>query len=225
VTLVHEGLNAEQEIAHGEGWTHYFERLEKVAATGDAGQDEWAWAPDPIDPLVAAEACLSAIQPVLRGLTSEDKPKATPCDDFTCHELAEHLMGGLVQLGQMAGATLTIPDGISLEGKVSSLVDQNVQAWLAYDDEMTVDGRLPSSMAQAIISLELLLHGWDLAQALGQQMRVSDELVAYVSSIVTPIITGGRDRGSFKAEVEAEAGAGALDRLAAFAGRTPVAVA
>ena len=71
---------------HAEGWNHYFERLERLATTGDAGQDEWAWAPEQLDPLVAAEAALAAIQPMLRSLTAEDRPKPTPCADFTCHD-------------------------------------------------------------------------------------------------------------------------------------------
>ena len=95
VTLVHEGLNEEQAAMHAEGWNHYFERLERLATTGDAGQDEWAWAPEGLTPIVAADAALAALQPVLRNLTAEDRPKPTPCTDFTCHELAEHLFASL----------------------------------------------------------------------------------------------------------------------------------
>lgn len=42
VTLVHEGLTDEQAARHAAGWTHYFERLERLATTGDAGPDQWA---------------------------------------------------------------------------------------------------------------------------------------------------------------------------------------
>ena len=95
VTLVHEGLTDEQAAMHAEGWNHYFERLERLATTGDAGQDEWAWAPESLTPITAAEAALAVLQPVLRNLTAEDRPKPTPCTDFTCHELAEHLFASL----------------------------------------------------------------------------------------------------------------------------------
>jgi len=69
---------------HAEGWNHYFERLQKVATTGDAGQDEWAFAPENLTPITAAEAALAVLQPVLRNLTPEDRPKPTPCTEFTC---------------------------------------------------------------------------------------------------------------------------------------------
>ena len=79
VTLVHEGLTAEQEVGHAEGWNHFLGRLEQAAATGDAGPDEWAAAPENLDQLVSAEATLAVLQPVLRNLTDEDRTKATPC--------------------------------------------------------------------------------------------------------------------------------------------------
>ena len=225
VTLLHEGLTAEQAAHHAEGWNHFFERLEKLANDGDAGQDEWAWAPDPIDPMTAAEASLAVLQPVLRSLTNEDRVKQTPCADFDCHALAEHLFGSLVSLGNMAGVTVTNPEEGSLENRVSVMADQAITAWRAYDGAEVVGGGLPADAARAILSVEFLLHAWDFAQASGQEVRVSDELVGFVREMATPLVDGGRERGAFGAEVTPGDGASALEAFAAFSGRTPVAVA
>lgn len=227
VTLVHEGLTEEQAAMHAEGWNHYFERLEKLAATGDAGRDEWAWAPEDLTPVVAAEAALAAIQPVLRGLTTDDRPKPTPCDEFTCHDLAEHLMSGLVHLAGMAGVPAAeAPEG-SLENRVSVLADRAITGWRQVDLDGTVptpDGAaMPASFAATILPLELALHGWDLAQASGQQLEMSDELMGYLRELAEVLVPGGRERGSFAEEVEAAPDASPLDRLAAYAGRRPVA--
>lgn len=225
VTLVHEGLTEEQAASHAEGWNHFFDRLERYAVTGDAGADEWAWAPENLTPIVAAEAVLAVVQPVLRGLTSEDREKPTPCSEFTCHELAEHLMTSLEQLGGMAGGTMTNPGG-SLEHQVSTLADQAITAWRAVDLDGTVPGpggrELPAAFAAGILPLELLLHGWDLAQGSGQSLHVSDEVVAYLAELAASIVPGGRGR-SFGDEVVPAADASPVDRLAAFAGRTPIA--
>lgn len=225
VTLVHEGLTEEQAASHAEGWNHFFERLEKLAATGDAGPDEWAWAPENLTPIVAAEAALAVIQPVLRNLTPEDQPKATPCEEFTCHELAEHLMTSLAKLGGMAGGTVVNPEGGSLENRVSVMADQAITAWRAVDLGGTVPGpggsEMPAAFAAGILPVELLLHGWDLAQGSGQTLHVSDEVVAYVASLAESIIPGGRGR-SFADAVPAAEGASPIDRLAAFAGRAPI---
>lgn len=62
VRLVHEGLSPEAAAGHTEGWNHYFERLATMATTDDAGADDWAAAPDPINELISAEATLAIVQ-------------------------------------------------------------------------------------------------------------------------------------------------------------------
>jgi uncharacterized protein (TIGR03086 family) len=225
VTLVHEGLTEEQAVMHAEGWNHFFERLERLAATGDAGADEWAWAPENLTPLVAAEAALAVIQPVLRNLTPADRPKPTPCADFTAHELAEHLLGSLVQLGGMAGANLTVPAEGSLEDKVSVLAGQAIEAWRKIDLDGTVAGPggadVPAMFLASILPLELLLHGWDLAQASGQDLRVSDEVAGYIHELTRGVVAQGRG-SSFADEITPAADADAVERFAAYAGRTRI---
>jgi uncharacterized protein (TIGR03086 family) len=227
VTLVHEGLDEQQLASHAEGWNHYLERLERLATTGDAGPDEWAWAPENLTPITAAEAALAVIQPMLRNLTAEDRPKPTPCADFTCHELAEHMFGSLVQLGAMAGATVVNPEEGSLENRISVMAAQAIDAWRAVDLEGTVPGpggsEMPAAFAASILPIEILLHGWDIAQGSGQTLRVSDELVAYVRTLAESVVPGGRARGSFEDEVTPAPDASPLDQLAAFAGRKPLA--
>lgn len=219
LTLTHEGLTDEQATMHAMGWDRYLARLERVAASGEAGPDEWAWAPENMTPLVAAEATLAVLQPVLRGLTNEDRTKQTPCADFDCHALAEHLFGSLTALGAMAGAEVVNPEEGSLENRVSVMATQAIDAFAAYDAPEVVGGGLPTQAAETILSVEFLLHAWDFAQASGQQVHVSDEVVAWVHEHAAPIIEGSRDRGAFGAELSGAAGASALERLAAFSGR------
>jgi uncharacterized protein (TIGR03086 family) len=227
VTLVHEGLTGEQAASHAEGWNHYVERLERLAVKGDAGPDEWAYAPQDLTQVTAAEASLAVLQPVLRNLTADDRPKPTPCSEFTCHDLAEHLFGSLTGLGAMAGATVVDPQEGTLENRVSVMTAQVIDAWRTVDLAGTVPGpggsELPASFAASILPLELLLHGWDLAQGSGQQLHVSDELVAYVRSLAETVVPAVRGGGSFADEVPPAEDASAVDRLAAFAGRTPIA--
>ncbi len=225
VTLSHAGLDEQQEKGHAEGWDHYLERLTTLATTGDVGQDEWAWAPEHLDPISATEAVLSVVQPVLRRLTPEDQPKPTPCTEFTAHDVGTHLLGSLEGLGAMAGATVTNPEQGGLENKVSVMTAQAVDAWRAVDLDSTVSGPggqdMPASLAAALLPFELLLHGWDLAQASGQELRISDELVAYVRSLGEPMMPSARGR-AFGPEVTPPDDASPMEKLAAFAGRTPL---
>ena len=225
VTLVHEGLDLEQEASHAEGWNHFLDRLEKLAATGDVGADEWAWAPENLDPFTASDAVLAGLQPVLRGITKEDRDKPTPCPEYTCGDLVEHLAQSLAQLGAMAGADVSEEADGSVENRLSALSARVIDGWRARGTDGTVltpDGHeLPAEFIASILPLELALHGWDLAQASGQTLHLSDQVVAYLRELAQSVVPPGRGR-SFGPEVEPAPGAGALDRLAAYAGRRPL---
>lgn len=225
VTLVHEGLTPEQESGHQEGWDHFFERLEKTAATGDAGPDEWAAAPQNLDSLSAAEASLAVLQGVLLKLTAGDHTKQTPCAEWDCDALADHLMGSIVGIGTMAGADVVDPEIGSLENRIAVMAATALEAWRDRGTEGMVDGPfgpMPAMMATSILAIEFLVHAWDFAQASGQTVTVSDEVVSFVQKNGQAIIDGSRERGAFAAETLAGTDATALDRLAAYAGRVPV---
>lgn len=225
VTLIHEGLTADQEVGHAEGWDHFLDRLQKVAAVGDAGPDEWAAAPENLDQLSAAEASLAVLQGVLRQLTTADRTKQTPCDDYDCHALAEHLFGSLSGLGSMIGAEVKNPEEGSLENRISTMAATALEAWRARGLDGMVPGPggdMPATVGASIFSIEFLVHAWDFAQASDATVTASDELIAYVQGLADQIIPTVRGT-AFADEVAPSPDAGALDRLAAFAGRSPLA--
>ena len=227
VTLTHEGLDGEQAEAHAKGWDHYLERLDRIAITGDAGPDEWAAILESLDPVTAAEAALATLQPILRNLTPADQAKPTPCDDFTCHDLAEHLMNSIVQLGAMAGADVQVSVDGSLENRVSVMAAEAIDGWRQVNLDGTVPGpgggEMPAAMAAGILPIELAVHGWDIAQSSGQSMTLPDDLVAYLRGMAEVVVPAGRGR-AFADEVSPADNASALDRLAAYTGRTPLIV-
>src|SRR5262245_7786672 len=226
VTLTHEGLTEPQAARHTEGWQHYLGRLEKAAVVGDAGPDEWSAAPERLDELSAAEATLAVLQNVLRQLTTQDRTKQTPCTEFTCHDLAEHLFVPLVAYGSMVGVEVVNPQTGSLENRVATMAAQAIEGWRARGLEGTVPapngGGLPAAFAASIMSVEFLLHAWDMAQGSGKPLVVSDELVTYVRKLADQVVPGVRG-SAFADEVAPRADADAMEQLAAFAGRHPLA--
>jgi len=226
VTLTHKGLNEEQTKQHTEGWEHYLERLQKVATAGEAGPDEFARVPQDLNPVTATESVLSAVQPVLRLLGPEDRPKPTPCEDFDANDLFHHLMGSLVQLGALAGGTVVPTERGTVEDQISLTAGQAIDAWRAVDLDGTLPGpdggEIPAADLAGLLPVELALHGWDFAQTCGVELDISNEVVAYLRTLAQGIDPVGRENGSFKAAVTAPEGASAIGQLAAFAGRTPM---
>jgi uncharacterized protein (TIGR03086 family) len=236
VRLVHDGLSEEQTASHAMGWEHYFGRLAKAVADGDAGPDEWAAAPDPLDPIACAALTLAACQRVLHRIGEADYGKATPCPEFTVAGLADHLVGSVTGLGRVAGASYprsaspsappSAPPSAagsgSLESRVADAAQIALEAWeiRGLDGTVTiVAGPIPAPYAVAILSLELLVHAWDFAQATGQQVAVPEAGAAYVLDMARKFITPEIRPGRFGDELPAGIGAGALERLAAFTGR------
>lgn len=223
--LVHDGLTAEQAAAHAEGWNHYLDRLVTETSTpAGAGPDEWSAAPEGIDPLSAADASLAVLLGVLRKLTPADRDKATPCADFTAHELVEHLAGSLTQIGRALGADVTDQAGAVPEVRIAGLAQPTLEAFARRGTDGTVDmgfAELPATVVAGIINLELLVHAWDFATATGQELVVSDVVTDYVEGLARLAISEQvRASGSFAAAQPVAESAGSLKRLIAFTGRS-----
>lgn len=71
---------------------------------------------------------------------------------------------------------------------------------------------------------EIAVHGWDLAQALGVSTSQLDDAVAQDGlDFMSANLTADKRGPVFGPELEAPEGAGVYERLAAFAGRRPLA--
>ena len=225
VRLVHEGLTGEQAASHAEGWSHYLGRLVTAATQGDAGADEWAAVPQPLDAISSAEATLAVCQLVLRGIPESAYTGPTVvCPKFTIAELADHLIGSVQFFGYEAGARFPDTPAATLEARVAAVAQPTLEAW----HDRGLDGiislgphAMPAATALGIVSIEFLVHAWDFAQATGQRITVSNALAEHVlqvaHKIITPEARGGGS--SFADEVPVDPDAQVMDRLIAFTGR------
>lgn len=223
--LVHKGLTAEQAAAHAEGWNHYLDRLiAETSLPAGAGADEWSAAPASIDHISSAEASLAVLLGVLRKLTPEDREKATPCENFTAHELLEHLAGSLKQIGGALGADVTDDVEAGPEVRIAGLAQPTLEAFSRRGVDGTIDmgfAELPATVVAGIVNLELLVHAWDFAKATGQDLVVSDVVTDHVEALALLTISDQvRASGSFAAAQPVAESASSLERLIAFTGRS-----
>jgi uncharacterized protein (TIGR03086 family) len=225
--LVHEGLTPEQEAGHHEGWDHFMTRLAVAGREGDAGLDPWvvrdadAW-----DQLSAGEASLATCTFVLRHMGPGDGKAQTPCAKYDVNQLAAHLAGSLVGLGGCVGVEVVPDEDAALEVRIADLAQPVFEAWRRRGIDGTVTlghGEIPAEVASRILSMELLIHAWDFAQATGLELPPNDGLSTYVlglakDGLIQPAL---RDGDTFGEEVALGAAADPMDQLVAYTGRQP----
>ncbi|MCX5417559.1 TIGR03086 family metal-binding protein [Streptomyces sp. NBC_00059] len=161
----------------------------------------------------------------------------TPCPAYSVRELLGHLLGltvafrdaGRKELGPTTGTSpgsaLPVLPGDWRE-TMPPLLDELVAAWRSPDalEGMTQAGGvdLPGRIAGAVARNELLVHGWDLARATGQEFRADEESLRASEVMLAP---GDDDRSGpdaiFGPPVPVPPGAPLLDRVIALSGRRP----
>ncbi len=224
VRLVHEGLTAEEDERHTEGWEHFMGRLVAAATDGDVGPDPyWQRPAEAWDPLSAAEATLATCQYVLAQMGPGDGKAQTPCPKYDVDQLAEHLCRSLVNLGACVGVEAAPDLDATLEVRVADLGQTVLEGWRRHGLEGDVTlgaGTFPAEAGCGILSMEFLVHTWDFAQATGRTVPENDGLSTYVLGLAHGLIQPSfRDGEQFGAELFAADGASSLDRLIAYTGR------
>ncbi len=82
-------------------------------------------------------------------------------------------------------------------------------------------GRVPGSVFARFVAFDGLIHGWDLSTAVGRSYDPSAEVVADVTGFAHEALSDDmRDGDTFAAATAPPSGAGALERLVAFSGRS-----
>ena len=186
----------------------------------------------PTDLAPAGDALLAT----LRDVDDSQLDLTTPCAGTSVGELVQHLVGLTLAFRAAADKELgpltdTIPDAdgwpplepgwrAALEAQVPALVD----AWRADDawQGMTRAGGadLPGEVAGVVALDELVLHGWDLARATGQDYSGDERTIEACLAFVEQADPAGTP-GLFGPAVPVGADASALDPHEARAARDP----
>lgn len=154
----------------------------------------------------------------------------TPCDDWSARELVDHVVNTQGMFLGFVGQEV---------GDVPSVGDDPVGAWTT--TSAVIQARLddpegattefdglggPSTFETAVdrfLSFDLVVHGWDLARATGQDETIDPDEVVQAFAAVRAIEAAFGDRmrspGVFGPALEAPPDATEQQRLLAFVGR------
>jgi uncharacterized protein (TIGR03086 family) len=179
-----------------------------------------------VDEFTSAEQAWVALHDVIQTIGDDDLHRPTPCADWDVQALADHLIHTISRLGTAADIQTTVPDGDSINQRIQQLTQPLLAEWRrrGLPGDVVFSGRtLPAHLALGILSLELLVHGWDFAVALDRPFDVPDAHAAHVLGLAHQTLTAqSRTTAGFDPPVPVPDDAGTLDRLIAFTGRNPL---
>ena len=163
----------------------------------------------------------------------EHLPEPTPCRDWDVRLLLNHIIGGNHMFAEVARGgrvdatgvmdNYTVPDPGS---NYIASADSVLAAWAepgAMDRRCHMPfGDIPASAAVSIHFLDIVVHGWDLARATGQDTTIEPDLAAEALDISHGLLSPElRDTGVFGPEIPASDDDPLHARLVAFMGRRP----
>jgi uncharacterized protein (TIGR03086 family) len=176
---------------------------------------------------------------LVAAISDDQLGAPTPCPRYTLGDLLDHVNTLAEAFSQAATKQRTASDGPAPLGDASRLGDQwrmriperllaMARAWAdptAWQGKTAAGGiELPGEIAGLVALNEVMVHGWDIAQATGQPYAVDPELAELCIQSMGP--RPGEDRPvgedvGFGRPVPVPADAAAVDRLVGAMGRDP----
>jgi uncharacterized protein (TIGR03086 family) len=186
--------------------------------------------PGPVLMATAAAEAARVVQDVPEGML--DAP--TPCTDWDLRTLLNHTILWTAHSaerrahGESVGEDLMNKDFTADPGfrqQYAEQIGKAVDAWSdpkAWERELDVMGSpMLSSEVGAMLILEMVLHGWDVAKATGQHYRCDDAVAASVLQTVEAQAPLFRQYNGFADPVPLPDVVSVFDRALGLSGRQP----
>ena len=193
-----------------------------------------------MDILALLEQAYSETIQVAAKVTPDDLVRRTPCPDWDVTALANHFLWTTVVLSQSTIGTPG-PDvsvlapgmgansglvGDDVAGAVPRRLEESLALWHRPGSlEATCDlpiGQIPGLFAAHFNLLDIYVHRWDLARAIGHDPTMNHELAEAALTFAHGVVNDDlRAQVGIAAPVVLALGASPGDQLVAFMGRRP----
>ena len=176
---------------------------------------------------------LDATGRVVRGVPADRWHATTACAGWDARALVNHLVSGNLWAAELAAGGTIEDVGSRLDGDLAgedpaAAYDESAAAAAAVfrrpgalDAPCAVSyGPVPGSVYAGHRFLDVLVHGWDLAVATGQDCELDPHLMQACLQIIEPQLEAFRGAGALGPEVAVRADASTQTRFLALLGRT-----
>ncbi|UYP19380.1 TIGR03086 family metal-binding protein [Rhodococcus sp. Z13] len=183
------------------------------------------------DPRPLVRAALDRARRIVGGVRADQLTAPTPCPGFDVRALAGHLASTLERSAAIGAGRdpLTVPESLTAPDDDWPAVLETAAEhyWQVWDDDALLDrpvtapwGTFPGRVAMFVQLDELLVHGWDLAVATGQDAEADPALAEAALEVMRIALPESPREGfPFYPPVPPAPDAGPTERLANWVGR------
>jgi uncharacterized protein (TIGR03086 family) len=155
------------------------------------------------------------------GVTDLDG--STPCEEWRMRDLLNHMLATQhyfvsAARGEDASPPGQTPPQLLSDNPSADFAKARADVVETYGQDGVIEKTMP---ALGIAFADVLLHGWDVARATGQDAHMPDGLPQAAYDVIHGRFTDEQRKGIFKPEVEVSAEATPQQRLLAYVGRDP----
>jgi uncharacterized protein (TIGR03086 family) len=171
---------------------------------------------------------------VVNGVRSGQLSAPTPCTEWDLRTLLNHTILWTAYSAERRALGEKVPDEMmsrdfaaepGYAAEYAAQLDKAVAAWsdpAIWERDLDVMGSaMPAADVAAMLIMEMVLHGWDVAKASGQDYACRDDVAAAVHQAVAASAEMFRQYQGFAEPVPVPGSASPLDRALALSGRDP----
>ncbi len=159
---------------------------------------------------------------LVRAVRQEQLGFSTPCAKFDVKDLINHLEWVAEMFESLARKGPSVEQG-PYAGDFPERAEGTLAAWSrpeAWEGTSPAMG-LPMTVLGHMYLVDMVVHGWDLARATGQEYEPDAEAVSRALQFTDQMVEMGRQRGAFGPPVAVPGDASLFDRLLGVIGRDP----
>ncbi|MEU8104343.1 TIGR03086 family metal-binding protein [Nonomuraea muscovyensis] len=159
---------------------------------------------------------------LVRAVRREQFGSATPCAKFDVKDLVNHLEWVAELFESLGRGGPSVEQG-PYAGDFPERTERTLAAWSrpeAWEGTSPAMG-LPMTALAHMYLVDMVVHGWDLARATGQEYEPDPEVVSRALHFTEQMAEMGRQRGAFGPPVAVPDDAPPFDRLLGLIGRDP----
>lgn len=179
--------------------------------------------------------CAAEAARIAAGIRPDQLDNKTPCTEYDVRTLADHWVLYSAHGLECRAQRRPIPEELTTRAFSSepgwaagyaAQVERAVTAWAdpaAWTGDVDLGGGhlMPAAEIAGLVIKELAVHGWDLAQATGQEIRVPEPEGAFLLDVVAAHAEVFRQYDGFADPVVPDPSATSFERALALSGRDP----